>query len=197
MIVPQHVVGAAVTQAERMAHAEGWDHPPFVLELEAQHINVDGHGAVAVTACDMQMPNTNPLLYLQMLAEELEGGILTDNALVKTMASKPFVGFVIVVESWGRLAADGPPPPGFEGRPYADVPGSREARWAISVDTSGRVISVCRIRGRAPKMDSSIVEDAATLVALLRRAVFAVASRMPLGSADLDAIRGLPHVESD
>lgn len=186
MIIPREVALGGLITVEHIIDSQGWDdHVPAMFALMAEY---DG-GMNAVMGAQQL-----PVLSLDVLSGLAQEFSVADHPKVRrilaTLAQPEFCGLVFVNEWWMEPRII---PPGFEGRPFADIPGAVEQRSAHLVDTSARTLWLTRNRGDDLELHDSDVcpppnGQKGLIHGCLRSMVTAVAMRMPVGTADVNTL---------
>lgn len=194
MIPDQEAMRELALTAERELALDGWDDTPPMFGI------ILGHRADAVKTYGV-LPF--PVQPYEIAPDDVVGGLkamgrsmvqFKPGKIMQRGALADLAGVFFSSEAWHSTI----PEDQRDGRRLADIPGSQEARTVYILDTAGRFIFVQRIRGEKPTVEVTAAgkfDVTGRLVDGMRMVLLAMAREMPLGTADLDAIRqvGVKH----
>lgn len=192
MIPEERMMAGALKSLEAAVHQQGWDEAPVLMSMHSY----DGDGVTAAIPFPVQPIEFGPDggKALKWIGEIMRTQDVPE-FFTETMKHS-FTGIAFVSEAWMNMVE----PDERDGRMLADIPGSKEIRFVFAIDCAGRAYHVQRIRGERPTVEiteKGIAEDGAPrkldgrVIIGLRDLVYGIARRLPLGSADLDAIAAI------
>lgn len=199
MIPEKRIITGALKSLELAVHKQGWDEAPVLMSLHSYE--GDEFKAMAAIPFPIQPNELGPDggKALQFIGEIMRTEQDIPEFFTETMKHS-FAGIAFVTEAWMSMVE----PDERDGRMLADIPGSKEIRVAFAIDCAGRAYHVQRIRGERPTVEiteKGIAEDGAPrkldgrVIIGLRDLAYGIARRLPLGSADLDAIAAIATEE--
>lgn len=137
------IVDKLLLHAEQGIHRHGWDQAPFLATLEWIR---PGALVLKSTAVEIQDP---PGAFIQWLGQAHLDHPEVGQALSQDIGDR-FFGFAFVCEAWQRETTELEEAKQWQGRSFADIPGSKEVRMINAVDIYARTYGIQRIRGEKP-----------------------------------------------